>query len=126
VSEHDDRMAAVGVPQRFARQGRSAVYTPQDGSGAVPLTGIPGPLRDDDRHEVSHGVAEGTSLTWTIGRDPDDADYGGVAEPVRNDTITVDGVVWLVDGRDAQTPSTTTLRLKRVGRSEASRTAFAG
>ena len=96
MSRLDDIMAVVGVPLLLEQlgDGTPITYTPAGGS-PVSLTAIVGP----ERHEPDDDDEEGRSLLRvrevSFATDPA-GEYGGVAAPAVNATVTIGGEVWPV------------------------------
>jgi len=123
ASEFDTAFAAAGVPSLLSQFGQSAIYTPA-GSEAVPVS-LSGSLSGDhvDDEDDDGGRASVRSCLLAISRDPD-GDYGGVADPALNATVTIDGVDWEVRDIPKLDANMATLLLVRIGRSERSRSGY--
>lgn len=90
MSRFATRCAAGAVPQLLAEFGDAVTYTPI-GAAAVSLTASASAEVSETSGRIRRFVRE-----FRFSRDAT-ASYGGVARPVRGDTITLDGTVWTVD-----------------------------
>lgn len=93
-----DALAAEAWAFHFELWGRTVTYTPAGGE-AVELTGMVGPVRSqpDEGYELGRRLIELVEITITT--DPD-SEFGGVADPAENATVTIGSTVWPVESID--------------------------
>lgn len=108
MSRLDAQFAATGVPTLFEQLGRPGiVYTPTGGSPAA-LTAMVGE-EVIEVEEEPQGKVRVRRREVKIARDPA-GPFGGVADPLPADTLTIDGLVYEIEdgeglyrGRDLAT-----------------------
>ena len=120
MSRLDDEFAAGGVSALMDVLGDAGrlTYTPAGGD-AVSLTAIIGPEQTEEDSDLD-GRTNRAVREVTITTDPD-CDYGGVAGPATNATVTIDDVEWAVEEILSQDANLVTLLLVRETRVERGR-----
>jgi|GEM_PF-6862857 len=117
TSRFEDDFAA-GLGDLFFHLGESATYTP---AGGDPVTLWAIPEREMAEEEPgSDGRRRRRVRGAKILTDPDDADYGGVAEPAENATMTIGGTEYAVQSVEAGV-GFARLGLVRIGSVESGR-----
>ena len=119
ASDFDTLMAAIGVPVLMEHLGDAITYTPAGGAGAA-ITGILG-FEEDREDETLDGRRLRRLRDVTVNTDPADPDYGGVASPALNATVTVGGVQYAVESIVSLSANLVRLALRRVTALEVSR-----
>jgi len=114
----DDLMSAIGVDALMHQRGQSATYSPAGGT-PVTLTAILGDERTEEDDEFD-GRRSRQVRSATIAKDPN-CEWGGVAAPATNATMTADGVIYAVRSIESETESLVTLALQRKTQIERSR-----
>ena len=121
MSRFDANMAAVAAPALFHVHGESVTVTAADGTETA-LTAIVGPER-----RVDMQTGDGRNLRYerdvTIGRGPT-ADYGGVASPAVNMTVTIGGLVYAVEAIENESENLARLHTVRIGVVERTRPGY--
>ena len=105
----DDMMCEAGVDALFLARGQAATYTPAGGGSPVSLTAIMGHLETEEEIEFDGRRVKLTGRA-TISTDPT-SDWGGVADPALNATLTADGTEFAVARIDAKSANLATLGL---------------
>ena len=120
MSRLDNDFATGGVSALMDGLGSAGrlVYTPAGGD-AVSLTAMIGAESTEEGSDLE-GRTNRAVCEVIISTDPD-CDYGGVASPATNATVTLDGVEWAIDDILAQDANLATLRLVRETRVERGR-----
>jgi hypothetical protein len=89
MSDHDDLLAAAAQASLFATHGEQVVFRSKDGSAERSIWIIP----ETDASDVAVDMIESNveTIVAEVLRDPLDADWGGVAQPIEGDAIIRDG-----------------------------------
>jgi hypothetical protein len=123
VSLHDDMMAEAALPAHMAVQGIPATYH-RVGEDDVSVTVIPRPVRGEERDDDS-GLVGDRDREVTLLTDAT-SEFGGIADPAQNDSITIGGDVWTVQRIVSQSAGSAVLEVSRDTRREISRPGYRG
>lgn len=102
MSLHSTLFAAAGIRQLLRAQGESISYAEPD-EDAVSLTALVGnkrAVRKDGSKPTGSTYEHERSFSFT--RDAADAEFGGVANPKKNATITYAGEEYAITGIESQ------------------------
>lgn len=121
MTAFDDLFAEMGLPLLKEQLGETVTYTPAGGEN-VELTAIVGPEETEETEDLE-GITQRRVRQVTIATDPD-GDWGGVAAPGTNDSLTIGGVEYAVEAIEAQSASLTQMRLVRRGVAEKARMGY--
>lgn len=120
MSSAFDRLFSEGALGRLLSfHGQPVTYTTADGT-ATSLTAIVVKLEVDEETD-DRGRAKLRSARVTCSSDPDNSQFGGIANPQLNATITIAGELFTIDGKPQQIGGYVELVVKRSERMEVSR-----
>lgn len=123
MSQFADTFAEVGRPALMEQLGRSLTFVDPI-VGSVSLTALVTEV-DTEEDDDLDGRTQVYRARVIIGRDTSSPD-GGVADPKKGSTVTLDSQSWTVEEIESQTESLTRLRIARPVKVEVSRGRFRG